>query len=232
MKNGKFPAILAIFCLCFATLTAPAGCGKKAPNIDSISPENAKAGETVRLTGKDFGVERGGGVVKFGTDESSEVATWSDTRITCKIPESLKPGKYDVSIKNNAGEESNKVSYAVKGVENGAVIDDASGNNHADEEVEKEETEDENVERAEDVENCKSVMIGYAQQNSEPGIEFSIDRFWMNEEGTEAEAILDGVQTAGPDKGEELEPAGIKAKKEDGRWVVTDFGTGIKLEHL
>lgn len=80
------------------------------PTIASITPQgrNAGIGETVTITGTDFGATRGTGSVRFpdgrymdGTTVDGAVVSWSDTRIVCEVPEYAQGG--DVEVTSDSG---------------------------------------------------------------------------------------------------------------------------------
>ncbi|MBN2168206.1 MAG: IPT/TIG domain-containing protein, partial [Actinobacteria bacterium] len=196
------------------------------------SPETAEPGDEIKISGKNFGESQANGVVSFGEDMPAKIFSWSDTRITCAVPGQLTSGTYKVSIQNSEGEQSNEVSYDVQAAPEVIIEENIEPEEEPEEKKEESSDEDGETGRSDDTQSCQTAMISYAKSNSEPGIEFSFVSFWMNDEQTEAEAILMGVWTSGPNKGQELEQAGITATKQGGNWVVTDFGTGIELEHL
>ncbi|MFH0801225.1 MAG: IPT/TIG domain-containing protein [bacterium] len=78
--------------------------------LSSISPSVLLQGGTVVLTGSGFGSIQATGSVRFNGLNASSVASWSDTRIVCKVPSGAASG--DVLVANAAG-VSNSQSYTV-----------------------------------------------------------------------------------------------------------------------
>lgn len=233
------PLALSLFLIC-VTIIFP-GCAKT-PFLDSVSPSREKPGEKVYLKGKDFGKTQGKGAVTFDGDKTAFIISWSDTTINCVIPDGLEKGQSKIAVKNNEGKDSNTIIMNIEKAETDSYEEYGQESKQTENlEYQKNEkgVEQQTVpgkavdnEQKQEAEKCKSVMLAYARQHSESGIEFTIDQFWMNDECTEAEAILEGKWTSGSNEGQSVESPGITAEKDGGSWTVTDFGTGIDLQHL
>ncbi|MDD5680361.1 MAG: FG-GAP-like repeat-containing protein, partial [Candidatus Omnitrophica bacterium] len=81
------------------------------PFIYTVIPNAVYAGDTVTITGRNFGAFSGTACVKFGNNAGVEVISWSDTEITCKIPVDAVSDVIRVITETGA---SNKVRVAVK----------------------------------------------------------------------------------------------------------------------
>jgi hypothetical protein len=83
------------------------------PQLTRLSPTSGRRGATVTLTGKDFGVKRGTGCVKFGATKCTKFTSWSATRIKCKVPAKAKFGKLKVTVVTPGGTSAAK-TFTVK----------------------------------------------------------------------------------------------------------------------
>jgi hypothetical protein len=79
-------------------------------NLTSLTPSVVLQGSTVVLTGTGFGSIQGTGSVRFNGLNAPSVASWSDTRIVCKVPSGSTDG--NVIVANAAG-TSNALPYTV-----------------------------------------------------------------------------------------------------------------------
>ncbi|MBN1288027.1 MAG: IPT/TIG domain-containing protein [Actinobacteria bacterium] len=232
MDSKRSVSALIVIFLFLIFLSVIAGCGEKSPTIDSISPTSAMPGDEIKIKGTNFSESRMDGAVSFGDDVPAEILSWSDTAIACKVPGQLTSGTYKVSVQNGKGEQSNEVPIDVQEAPVEIIDNREEPGQKVEEDVEEDSGEEQETGREEEVESCKNAMISYAESHSEPGIEFTFVSFWMNDGLTEAEAILKGAWSSGRDESRELEQPGVTAMKQGERWLVTDFGTGIELEHL
>ena len=89
--------------------TPPAG---PAPFIDAVEPPAAKEGSPVVIRGEHFGGSQGGSTVVFGGGKQAQVTAWSDTSITCVVPQGAESGTVVV---NTALGQSNGFLFAVEG---------------------------------------------------------------------------------------------------------------------
>jgi len=71
------------------------------PKITSLDPENGVSGDSVTISGSNFGKTQDGGKVLFGTG-TAQVEKWSDTSITIKVPSNLGPNTYGVTVETGA----------------------------------------------------------------------------------------------------------------------------------
>lgn len=90
----------------FATEDAPAA----DPAISSVQPSSGAAGDSVRITGTDFGTM---GTVRFGTVAAS-TSSWTATAVDCAVPNGLPPGEVMVTVASG-GKTSNGVAFTVLG---------------------------------------------------------------------------------------------------------------------
>ncbi len=81
------------------------------PIISSMDKSSFKAGETLRLSGKNFGDSRGNSFVKFNTIQATQYSSWKDTEIILTVPDGISNGNLSVVVNSK---ESNKMSYTVK----------------------------------------------------------------------------------------------------------------------
>jgi len=84
-----------------------------APSLTKLKPAAAKRGATVIINGSGFGAKRGTSSVKFGAKKCATYLSWSNTRITCKVPETARYGRLNVVV-TTAGGKSNAKSFRVK----------------------------------------------------------------------------------------------------------------------
>jgi IPT/TIG domain/Photosynthesis system II assembly factor YCF48/Family of unknown function (DUF5719) len=67
------------------------------PVLDSLSTDRGSVGDQVTLTGMSFGSTRASSFVSFNGVESMDYASWSDTSITCSVPEGATTGPVTVT---------------------------------------------------------------------------------------------------------------------------------------
>lgn len=80
------------------------------PSISSISPTAAEIGQTIVISGLDFGASIGDSVVRFGTTGGNPTA-WGDTSITIAVPsEGITAGNVAVTVVTNGGEASQNIT--------------------------------------------------------------------------------------------------------------------------
>jgi hypothetical protein len=83
-----------------------AGNGGGAPAISGILPPGASSGIRITISGSGFGGSQGGGGVKV-TDIDATVDSWSDTEISCTVPEGFSDGMgATVTVINDSGESA------------------------------------------------------------------------------------------------------------------------------
>lgn len=83
------------------------------PHISTLSPASGKRGATVTITGSGFGAVLGSSSVRFGARSCSLYLSWSNTRITCKVPAKAAYGRLSVVVRSSSG-VSNAPSFTVK----------------------------------------------------------------------------------------------------------------------
>ena len=64
------------------------------PTISSFSKSNGIIGDTISITGKDFGTTQGTGKVFFGSKQADKIVSWSDTKISVVIPSGIDYSSY------------------------------------------------------------------------------------------------------------------------------------------
>ncbi|MBM2813407.1 MAG: hypothetical protein HW421_169 [Ignavibacteria bacterium] len=82
------------------------------PSITSIVPNKAARGETIIITGDNFGDTRGIGFVLFNgaIAETGDYINWTNKSISIKVPALASTGKVSVTAK---GEKSNEVDFII-----------------------------------------------------------------------------------------------------------------------
>jgi hypothetical protein len=83
-----------------------------APQIVSLQPDSAFAGDTLTIAGTNFGATQGSSTVSIGGVTADTVYTWSATEILLKVPASGVTGKIIVTV---GGTASNAVTFTVRG---------------------------------------------------------------------------------------------------------------------
>ena len=94
------------------------------PIISGISVASAEAGETIVITGTNFGdYSQGDSLVTFGTTPVNPTS-WSDTEIILSVPTGLSTGEIDVTVSTTGG---NSLPQAITIAGNSIYIDDFEG---------------------------------------------------------------------------------------------------------
>jgi hypothetical protein len=79
--------------------------------ITAIIPSAARVGDTVKVTGKNFGFDRTKGTVTFNSGiAATQVIVWNDTTITLKVPQGTQTGAVTVTVNNLT---SNSATFTV-----------------------------------------------------------------------------------------------------------------------
>ena len=81
------------------------------PSIASLSPASGISGNSVTITGGNFGATQGSSTVSFGS-ATATVTAWSNTSITAIVPPCLAAGTDAVSV-SAGGITSNSVNFTV-----------------------------------------------------------------------------------------------------------------------
>ncbi|MFN3307159.1 MAG: IPT/TIG domain-containing protein, partial [Candidatus Kapaibacteriota bacterium] len=68
------------------------------PYIFSIEPSSAKIGDTVTITGSNFGTTQGTGIVSFNGANAINYISWSDVEIKVVVPEAATTGNVYVTV--------------------------------------------------------------------------------------------------------------------------------------
>jgi hypothetical protein len=83
------------------------------PTITKLNPTSGKRGAVVTISGSFFGARRGASWVKFGTTKCGTYVSWSDDRISCRVPSKATLGKLKVTVRTAAGASNARV-FSVK----------------------------------------------------------------------------------------------------------------------
>lgn len=79
------------------------------PQINSVSPTTAHAGDQIVISGSGFGSSQGNGKVRLGSSDGV-VVTWSDTKVVAAVASGSKSGSAQVL---QGGVWSNAVAFTV-----------------------------------------------------------------------------------------------------------------------
>lgn len=85
------------------------------PSISAIAPTSGKVGDSITITGSNFGATRGTSVVTFGSLASDSYTSWNDDQIVCTVPDITAPQTYGVTVTTTAG-TSNSGDFTVVAV--------------------------------------------------------------------------------------------------------------------
>ena len=66
------------------------------PIVSSLSPSNAPVGTQVQINGSGFGATQGSGTVKFYSNNTASIVSWSDTQIIAAVPSTAVSGSVTV----------------------------------------------------------------------------------------------------------------------------------------
>ncbi|HEV7239250.1 MAG TPA: IPT/TIG domain-containing protein, partial [Thermoanaerobaculia bacterium] len=80
------------------------------PNLTSVSPTTARAGDSITLTGTNFGATQGSGSVWLGNKLAGSIVSWSDTQIVAIVASGAKSGSAQVQ---QGGVWSNSIAFTV-----------------------------------------------------------------------------------------------------------------------
>jgi hypothetical protein len=103
------------------TVTTRGGVGTSAssftviptPSITRLNRASGKRGGIVAIGGTGFGDSRGTGSVRFGSKSCTAYISWSDTKISCRVPATASYRRVKVTV-TTAGGTSNAVVFTVK----------------------------------------------------------------------------------------------------------------------
>ena len=115
MRARKSFVLVAVLCILSMAVALLAGCGKKAPEISSITPDSVEAGAEITITGSNLGESQGDGIVQLGNEEP-DIDSWSDTSIKATVLKDTRAGEFKVTVKTDGG-TSNSVDLTVKEAE-------------------------------------------------------------------------------------------------------------------
>ncbi|MCK9409783.1 MAG: IPT/TIG domain-containing protein [Bacteriovoracaceae bacterium] len=80
------------------------------PSIVSVTPDSGAVGDTVKLTGTNFGSIPGTSVVKFGSTPAVTYISWSATEVQVKIPAGASTDSVSIIVNNKT---SNKKKFTI-----------------------------------------------------------------------------------------------------------------------
>jgi hypothetical protein len=80
------------------------------PTLSSVSPTTARAGDSITLTGTNFGASQGSGSVWLGNKLAGSIVSWTDTQIVAVVASGAKSGSAQVQ---QSGVWSNSIAFAV-----------------------------------------------------------------------------------------------------------------------
>ena len=80
------------------------------PNITNLSPTSGAVGESVTITGTDFGATQGASTVAFSGTTATTIASWTSTSIIAAVPTGATSGNVLVTV---GGVASNGMSFTV-----------------------------------------------------------------------------------------------------------------------
>ena len=83
------------------------------PGVGGIYPGSGRRGTLVTISGAGFGATRAGGALQFGGKPFTTYKSWSDERITCRVPRTAERGVVGVTVATALG-TSNAVDFRVK----------------------------------------------------------------------------------------------------------------------
>ena len=99
------PTPLAAYC--FAPLSAAhelrVSFAPARPLLARLRPRSGARGDLVTLRGREFGLVRGSGTVRFGSAEVPRYLVWTATRIEVPVPEGARPGRLKVRVTTAGG---------------------------------------------------------------------------------------------------------------------------------
>jgi hypothetical protein len=87
------------------------GTGRTLPTITSLTPNSGAIGSTVTIAGTTFGASQGTGSVTFNGVAATDITSWSDTEIVCKVPVGATTG--NAVVTNDAGDASAGTLFTV-----------------------------------------------------------------------------------------------------------------------
>jgi len=80
------------------------------PGLSSVSPTTARAGDSITLTGTNFGATQGSGSVWLGNKLAGSIVSWSNTQIVAIVASGAKSGSAQVQ---QGGVWSNSIAFTV-----------------------------------------------------------------------------------------------------------------------
>jgi len=104
------------------TVNLGGGGGPTIDDITGISGSAAYPGQTIIISGSDFGADIGSSTVTVG-GITAQLTAWSDTQITASIPDGVTAGSANVVVTTTGGSNSDSITIATTG----AVLDDYEG---------------------------------------------------------------------------------------------------------
>jgi hypothetical protein len=87
------------------------GIGSTLPYVISLTPDLGAASSAVTIGGLGFGASQGTGSVTFNGVAATDITSWSDTEIVCKVPAGATTG--NVVVTNNDGDATAGTLFTV-----------------------------------------------------------------------------------------------------------------------
>lgn len=89
-----------------ASVAKQKACFGEAPKIETVKPDEAKAGEKVTITGRSFGAQGCLSAVSFGPGHEAKSQQVNETTLTATVPDGGRKGIRLLTVTNSGGEDS------------------------------------------------------------------------------------------------------------------------------
>ncbi len=74
------------------------------PVVTNVAPQSGAAGDTMMITGYNFGQTQGASTVTFFNDKAAQIVSWSSTSISCVVPAGAQTGDIVVATASGASD--------------------------------------------------------------------------------------------------------------------------------
>ncbi len=121
MKNRSNPlaAIIALVLLAGCTDSGKTPTGPAStPAIAAVQPSSVAVGDTITITGSNFGAHQGSSSVVVGGVTAPAVVSWSDSQVRVTVPGGVQTGTVAIVV---GGVSSNLLSITISGTGQGQV---------------------------------------------------------------------------------------------------------------
>ncbi len=85
----------------------------KKPTITKVSPATILRGQTLTITGTNFGTTQDPNYVQLGTEKITTGLVWADKSISCTVPSAAQTGSQNVIVHTAYGGDSNSIPVTV-----------------------------------------------------------------------------------------------------------------------